>query len=79
MSKLAHDDRILVAGAHGMVGSSICRELKKYGYGNKNKKGLIFTPTRKELNYLNYESVKLWFSKNNPTVLIICAAKVEII
>ena len=76
MSKISHDDKILVAGAYGMVGSSICRELKKYGYGNKKKNGLIFTPTRKDLNYLNYESVQKWFLKNNPSVVIVCAAKV---
>ena len=38
--------------------------------------GVIFKPNRKELDLLDINSVKSWFSHNQPTVLIIAAAKV---
>ena len=76
MKKISFEDKIFVAGARGMVGSSICRELKKYGYGDKNKKGQILAPSRHELDLLSFQSVNEWFKKNKPTVVIVCAAKV---
>ena len=65
------NDRIFIAGASGMVGSSIYRNLKNSGYGNKLHGGIIYTPTRKELNLLDYNQVLDWFSHNKPSVVII--------
>ncbi len=69
-------DKILVAGAKGMVGSAICRSLKREGYGKKNKGGEIFSPSRNEINYLDYEETFRWFKANTPSIVIIAAAKV---
>ena len=73
--KICLSERIFVAGARGMAGNAICKALRKYGYG-KIGKGKILTPSRKELDLLNSESVKIWFKNNKPSVLIIAAAKV---
>ena len=59
-----------------MVGSAIKKQLKKSGYDEKNKKGELLTPTRKELDLENYDSVKKWYKENKPTIVIIAAAKV---
>ena len=74
--KISFDDKIFIAGARGMAGSSISRALKKEGYGDINKGGSLLTPTREELNLLDLGAVKKWFIKNNPDVVIIAAAKV---
>ena len=71
-----YNERILVAGGHGMVGSSIKKALIKAGYGNTKISGQIITPTRKELDFANFIEVENWFKKNKPTVVIIAAAKV---
>ena len=63
-------DTIFVAGHTGMVGSALVKELLKKGY---NK---LYLPTRKELNLLNQESVKEWFNKKKPKIVILAAAKV---
>ena len=63
-------DKIFIAGASGMVGNSIQRLLIKKNYTN------LLTPTRKELNLIEANDVKNWFSDNKPTVVIIAAAKV---
>ena len=77
MKKLiSPDDHIFIAGASGMVGSSIFRIFKNAGYGNKSDGGFIYAPTRKELDLSNYSSVKNWFEKFNPSVVIIAAGKV---
>jgi len=71
------NDKFLVAGAGGMVGSAICKALKEQGYGNeKDHDGKIFSPKKNELNYLDYEATCKWFEINKPTVVIIAAAKV---
>tara|TARA_Y100000589_G_scaffold332162_1_gene389860 strand:+ start:99 stop:1097 length:999 start_codon:yes stop_codon:yes gene_type:complete len=69
-------EKIFIAGASGMAGNSIYKQFIKAGYGNLKKGGIILTPSRKELDLLDYESVKKWFNKNNPTVVILAAAKV---
>ena len=69
-------ERIFVAGGTGMVGSSIIRKLKERGYGLKQNMGEILSPDRKELNLLNINTVKDWFKKKDPTIVIIAAAKV---
>ena len=70
------NERIFIAGASGMVGSSIKRKLISEGYGDIKKGGVIFSPSRKELNLLNIEDVKKWFEFQRPTIVIIAAAKV---
>ena len=59
-----------------MAGSSICRALKKNGYGSAKKDGIIFGPNRNELNLLESKKVKEWFNKHKPTVVVLAAAKV---
>ena len=76
IKKISFKDKILIAGSSGMVGSAICRMLKVYGYGSSQFEGKLLTPTRKELNLIDKESVRSWFSENRPTVVIIAAAKV---
>ncbi len=74
--KINLNERIFVAGCNGMVGSAVCRALKKNNYGNKKFGGVLLTPTRKELDLNNSEDVKSWFKINKPTVTILAAAKV---
>ena len=75
-SKISKKDHILIAGGTGMVGSSIYRNLIKKGYGNAKNKGLISSPTRKELDLIDKDAVRRWFKNNLPDVVIIAAAKV---
>ena len=74
--KIFFDDKIFIAGASGMVGSAIFRNLLRSGYGDRKKGGIIFTPSRKEINLLNLDEVQKWFQLHKPTVVIIAAAKV---
>ena len=67
---LNKESKIFVAGHNGMVGSSICRELKKKGY----KK--IITIEKKKLNLLNQEKVFKFLKKIKPKLTIVAAAKV---
>ena len=75
-NKISYKDKIFVAGARGMAGSAIHRALKKSGYGDLKKGGLILVPSREELDLLNYEDVENWFKKNKPDIVILAAAKV---
>ena len=77
MSKLiSPSEKIFIAGASGMAGSAIYRNLKKKGYGNVDLGGEILMPTSKELNLLKNEEVLEWFNLKKPTVVILAAAKV---
>ena len=71
MKRISKNDKIFIAGANGMVGLAIKRSLKKAGYGDKLNNGCLLTPSRKELDLINYDAVKIWFSKNKPTVVIL--------
>ena len=51
--RISYGERIFVAGSNGMVGSAICKELTKQGYGLKKNNGILLKPSRKELNLLN--------------------------
>ena len=75
-NKIDLEDKIFVAGSNGMVGKAICRELLKNGYGLKENNGFLLTPSRKELDLLNYSEVDNWFKLNKPTVVVLAAAKV---
>ncbi len=59
-----------------MVGSAINRAFLKKGYGNKSTGGDIYIPSRKELDFSNFEKLLEWFHEFKPTVVIIAAAKV---
>ena len=70
------DEKIFLAGANGMVGKAIKKVLIDKGYGNTNLGGMIFCPSRKQLDLLNYDVLENWYMLNKPTVVIIAAAKV---
>jgi len=69
-------DRIFLAGSGGMVGSAIKRSLIKLGYGKDPYSYDLLTPSKEELNLLDEFSVKSWFKKNQPSIVILAAAKV---
>lgn len=64
------NSKIFVAGHKGLIGSSVVNLLKKKGYKN------ILTASRKKLDLINEKKVDIFFKKNKPQFLIICAAKV---
>jgi GDP-L-fucose synthase len=64
------DSKIFIAGARGMVGSAILRELEKLSFTN------ILTPTSKDLNILNQADVESFFLENKPDYVFNAAAKV---
>lgn len=70
------EDKIFVAGAGGMVGSAVCRALKRKGYGDISLGGSLLTPTRQELNLLNANEVTAWFAAHKPDIVVLGAAKV---
>ena len=70
------DEKIFLAGANGMVGSALKKALIKKGYGNQSLGGMIFCPSRKQLDLLNYKVLEDWYKLNKPTIVIIAAAKV---
>ena len=70
------EDHIFIAGASGMVGSSILRILKQSGYGNKEKGGAIYAPSRQDLDLSDHYSVLNWFQEFNPSVVIVAAGRV---
>ena len=51
------DDKILVAGAQGMVGSSIVRKLIEKGFGDKKNGGSLLTPTKNELDLISLNPI----------------------
>jgi GDP-L-fucose synthase len=61
--------KIFVAGHNGMVGSAICRILKKQDL-------IILTKEKNELDLLNQESVKNFFKNNQIDQIYLAAAKV---
>ena len=67
--------KIMIAGASGMVGNAIKR---RYLNADKYNSQIyeILTPSRNELNLLNFEEVKNWFEENCPDIVILAAAKV---
>lgn len=69
-SLISPADRIYVAGHRGMVGSAICGALERAGYHQ------ILTASRAELDLLNGPAVEAWFATNQPTIVILAAAKV---
>lgn len=75
-NKINLDEKIFIAGANGMAGSAIYRALRQKGYGQKQNQGSLLIPGREELDLLDLKAVHDWFEKNQPTVVIVAAAKV---
>ena len=63
------DSRVLVAGANGMVGSAIVRNLKSKGY-------YVTEATRNQVDFTDQEETKEYFQRNNPEYVFVAAAKV---
>ena len=75
MKLINKNDSIFIAGHNGMVGNAIKRRyLKAEKYNSQIYE--ILTPSRNELNLLNFEEVKNWFEENCPDIVILAAAKV---
>lgn len=64
------NEKILVLGSKGLVGSAIFTKLKELGYIN------VLGPTRHELDLLNHNKVTDYFSHHKPDYVILAAAKV---
>jgi GDP-L-fucose synthase len=64
------DSRILVAGANGMVGSAIVRNLHSKGYTN------IIKGIRNRVDFTDQEETKEFFERNKPEYVFVAAAKV---
>jgi GDP-L-fucose synthase len=67
---MSKDEKILVAGARGMVGSAIVRRLKEHGYAR------ILAPARSELDLLDMRAVLAYMGREKPAYIFIAAAKV---
>ena len=62
-------DKIYLAGHQGLVGSAIYRILEDQGYSN------VIVRTHKELDLTSQADVNIFFQKEQPTYVIIAAAK----
>jgi len=67
---LEKSDKILIAGAHGMVGSALVACLQAGGFHH------LLTPPHAELDYTDQLSVRHFLEKHQPQIVIIAAAKV---
>lgn len=59
-----------MAGHRGMVGSAVCRKLKKEGFEH------ILTAAKNELDLRNQQAVYAFLKKHRPAAIIIAAARV---
>jgi len=64
------DSRVLVAGANGMVGSAIVRNLESKGYSN------IIRGTRDDVDFTNQDETERYFCSQEPEYVFVAAAKV---
>ena len=62
--------KIYVAGHRGMVGSAICRELKRQGYTR------VVTRTHAQLDLCRQDAVEAFFVEEKPAYVFLAAAKV---
>ena len=62
--------KVLITGAHGMVGRNITE------YLNDNSNFSLLTPSKKELNLLNGSEVRDYLQKHKPDFIIHCAGVV---
>ena len=70
MRLISSTDRFAIFGARGMAGSAISRALKRSGYNHQ------LNPSRQELDLLDPLAVQQWFAEQQPTVVVLAAAKV---
>ena len=70
MRLITTNDRFAIFGARGMAGSAISRALERSGYDQQLK------PSRRELDLLDPLAVQEWFFEQQPTVVVLAAAKV---
>ena len=70
MNLISFEQKIVIFGSKGMVGSAILRCLQKNGYSK------ILSPPKEELNLLDNNQVKKWFNQNKPDIVILAAARV---
>lgn len=64
------DSKVLVAGANGMVGSAIVRNLESKGYTN------IIKGTRNDVDFTNKDETERYFCSEEPEYVFVAAAKV---
>lgn len=64
------ESKILVAGASGLVGSTLVRKLKEVGYNN------LLTPSHDELDFIIQADVLDYFNHHAPEYVFLTAAKV---
>ena len=64
------NDKILVLGSRGLVGSAIIKELEEQGYKN------LLRPVRPELDLFDQSKTLEYFQSHKPDVVFIAAAKV---
>ena len=64
------EDKIYVAGHHGMVGSAVCRALAKAGHAN------VVVRSHAELDLLDPRAVRAFYDAERPDVAVIAAARV---
>ena len=76
MKKIKKIEKILIAGVSGMVGKSIYNAYQKKIKNKLITEKVFFTPSRKQLDFSNYQKLNHWFKKNKPDIVIIAAAKV---
>ena len=67
---ISSDKRIYIAGAGGMVGSSVVRALRR------GKVGDLLTPSSKETDLTDQRQVRDFFATAAPQIVVIAAAKV---
>jgi GDP-L-fucose synthase len=69
-SKMKNDSKILVAGAYGMVGRAIVKNLEKNGYTN------IIKGTRDDVDFTDQDETERYFCSEEPEYVFLAAAKV---
>jgi GDP-L-fucose synthase len=64
------DKKVFVAGAGGMVGSAIVRQLQHKGYTR------ILAPSHAQLELTDFQAVSSWMAQNKPDYVFLAAARV---
>ncbi|MCP5496419.1 MAG: NAD-dependent epimerase/dehydratase family protein, partial [Leptospiraceae bacterium] len=64
------ENKILITGSTGMVGSVLVKELENMGFGH------LITPKKAELDLKNFYQVDEFFKEHNPEYVFMIAAKV---
>lgn len=67
---ISPEDRILIAGHRGLVGSALMRRFSAAGYGH------LLTTGREECDLGRQDQVERWFETHRPDVVLLAAGKV---